>query len=121
MTSDEIRKAVTGPNRLQGIVFFLQELAAQAAEANEIARAQMLSHRLKGHKQAATVSIRSVSRMSSGTKRFYVDRWKTATEQSMMPTFIPKEGFKGLDDLIVGESSEGLLGSDNDGKVKRIQ
>jgi hypothetical protein len=121
MTAEEIRKAVIGPNKLSGIVFFLRELAAQTAEANELARTQMLTQKPKGMKQAAGNAVRSAARGSSSIKKFYVDRWKTAVDASMMPEFVPKEGFKSLDDLEVGESSEGKLGTDNEAKVTRKQ
>lgn len=100
-----------------GVSFWLREIAAQLAEANQIARAI----RPKGTKQAATTSIPSSVRRSSTSKRFYIERWKTAVEASMMPEFAPKDGFKDIDDLLVDEWSEGRLGNDHNGKVKRIQ
>jgi hypothetical protein len=54
-------------------------------------------------------------------KRFWVDSWKTTVEQTMLPEFSPKEGFKSLDALEVDESSEGKLGTDWNAKVKRVQ
>ena len=116
MTPDEIRSQVIGTNRLQGIVFFLRELTAQVAEANELARSQ----KPKGVKIGGTEAVVSSVRRSSSTKRFYVDRWKSAVGASMLPEFIPKKGFKEIEDLELGESTEGRLGSDENGKLTRV-
>ena len=123
MTPEEIRNVVVEPNRLQGIVFFLRELTAQAAEANEIARVASISHgsRSRGVKLGGAHAVRSTVRNKSGTKRFYVDRWKSAVEANMLPEFVPKEGFKEIEDLELNESTEGRLGNDDNGKLKRVQ
>lgn len=115
MTPSEIRATVIGPNRLQGIVFFLQELAAQVAEANELARTKQPA---KTHSHVTEHAITSPARVRSG-KIFYVHRWQSLVQESMLFGFTPHEGQKQLADLEVGESTTGTMGTDDNSTISR--
>jgi hypothetical protein len=110
MNPDDIRQTSGG------VAFWLREIAAQLAEQNALAR---VSH--KGVRDRSTPVATCSVRLSSTTKRFYVDHWSTAVEANMMPSFVPDEAQPALDELIVSQSTMGLLGTHSGARIKRIQ
>jgi hypothetical protein len=107
MTANEIRGCTNWDT-----LSILVELAAQVAESNE---------RVRKPRPQTKKTIVSVARRSSASKRFYVERWKTAVEGNMLPEFVPAEGQKPLDDLVLEETTRGTLGTDTDAIIRRIQ
>jgi hypothetical protein len=96
----------------------LREIAAQLAEANQHARQRAEKKQvLKEHK----TSVRSAARRSSTTKRFFVEHWMLEAEDTMLPPFQPGPDQKPIEDLAVGETTQGLLGTFSDARITRRQ
>jgi len=96
----------------------LREIAAQLAEANQHARKRAEKKQvLKEHK----TSVRSAARRSSTTKRFFVEHWMLEVEECSIPNFDPAPGQDGLNDLAVGQTTQGTLGTFADAKITRRQ
>ena len=95
----------------------LREVAAQLAEKNAHARARAE----KPKPPELRVAIRSAARRSSANKRFYVGHWGIEAEECMMPDFIPMPGQPHWQDLAVGDTTTGRLGTFEDAKITRRQ
>lgn len=96
---------------------WLSEIAFQLAIANE---REALKEARKQNRHKGPIA--STARRSSEKRLYWVEHWKTTVDTEMLPPdFKPKDGFKYLNELAVGEVTEGLLGTEPDAKITRRQ
>lgn len=113
MTPEEIQ-ALYVPDQFE--CKMLHEIAWQLAVLNQRESKRATKKQGGAHAPTGTGTVRR----SSTTKLFWVHSWQQRATMDMLANiFSPKDGFKSLDELVVGESTEGRLGTNQDAKIDR--